>query len=72
MSGSRTAHIGKGDVFHVPFKARKVRVLSGKAWLSVAGRDVILRSGDLVDLSPSRYDPLITTLGDSPVIVETL
>lgn len=59
----------KGDVFRVPKNYTEVRVLSGFAWLSVAGKDKVLQSGEKVLLA-SKNDAVLSALKSVPLILE--
>lgn len=63
--------LNKGEVFR--FSAcREIYALSGIAWVTVAGKDIILNSQEKVLLSSQQDFAVISALGDVPLIVEIL
>jgi hypothetical protein len=61
-----------GEVYRLPEGSRGLRVVSGRAWLTFAGRDVILRRGDREDLAPGPDTALVSALGCKPLVLEVL
>lgn len=61
-----------GEALRVPRGGRTVRVLSGTAWMTRAGVDIVLPCGERSDLRASRDAPVISALGASPLLVEVL
>lgn len=62
----------KNEVVRVPLAAQKVQILSGTAWITVAGEDIILQAGEKAAL-PSQQDfAVLSALGDAPLIVDVL
>ena len=60
----------KGELYRLPPAAAGIRVLAGRAWLTVAGQDLLVTPGEKVSL-PSRKDgALISALGQAPLILE--
>ena len=59
----------EGEVFRVP-EGRFLRVVSGKAWLTHGGRDVVLRPGERAWLGGQDDVALVSSLGSQPVIFE--
>jgi hypothetical protein len=48
-----------------------VRVLSGVAWVACGGKDYLLRAGEALRLPRTgREPPLLSGIGDDPLIVE--
>jgi hypothetical protein len=60
----------KGELFHLPQIRQEIRVLSGRAWLTVAGKDIILTRGEKMSLTKKKDLALISALGQSPLVVE--
>ena len=58
------------EVYRLPRTARGVRVLAGRAWLTVAGEDVFVTPGEQVTLSVRKDGALISALGQLPLILE--
>ena len=59
-----------GEVFRFP-ECQEFHVLSGVAWITVAGEDIILTSQEKALLS-SHKDAVISALGKVPLILEVL
>ncbi len=60
----------KGEVFRFPSACRELHVLSGAAWITVGGEDIILTS-DKKALLPSNKDfAIISPLGNIPLILK--
>jgi hypothetical protein len=49
---------------------RQLRVRSGKAWITLGGRDVTMPRGQSVDLEAGAGPAVVTSLGSQPVVVE--
>ncbi len=63
--------IHTGEIFRFPSECRELHVLSGIAWIAVAGEDIILPSERTVSLA-SNKDAVISPLGNAPLILEVL
>lgn len=62
----------KGKVFRVPSACQQLHVLSGIAWLTVAGEDIILTAGEKVSLDSNQGFAILSVLGEVPLILEVL
>jgi hypothetical protein len=62
----------KDEVLRIPSTCQEIRVLSGVAWLTVAGEDVILNSGEKALVSCNEDFVLLSALGKVPLILEVL
>jgi len=60
----------KGEVFRLPTTFKEIRILSGSAWLTINGNDIMLGQGQEIDLSSKKGFALISTLRDTPLILE--
>ncbi len=60
----------RDEVFRIPQAGHSVQVLSGIAWLTVAGEDIILTSNETVSLLPYQDVALVSALSDKPLILE--
>lgn len=58
------------EVFRLPQAGHLVRVLSGIAWLTVAGEDIILTSNEAALLLPHQETAVISVLRNKPLILE--
>jgi hypothetical protein len=59
-----------GELYRLPPAARGVRVLAGRAWLTVAGEDIFVTLGEKISSPPGKDGALISALGQSPLILE--
>ena len=64
--------IENNQVLKLPKAYREVQVLSGTAWITVDGQDIILRSGEKVSLPSSNNFALISALTPLPLVLEVL
>lgn len=61
-----------GEVFRLPSPCREIKVLSGVAWITVAGEDIILICGKTATLALNKDEALVSALNDAPLILEAL
>lgn len=59
-----------GEVFRVNHFYTELQVLSGVAWVTVEGKDLILHSGDKIKFESKKDVAIISVLGKAPLIVE--
>lgn len=62
--------LGNGEVFRIPHIYQEFRVLSGIAWLTIGGRDLILHSGGKIVFESKQDVAIVSPLGKMRVIVE--
>ena len=62
----------KGEARRVESNYRGLRVRSGQAWMTVQGRDLVLKRCDEVALDGRHDAAVISPLGHAPLIVELL
>lgn len=55
-----------------PGHAERVRIVSGRAWLTHEGSDIFLDAGQEYMLKPSVYQAVISSLEVEPLVVELL
>jgi hypothetical protein len=60
------------EVFRLPAVSRGIQVVSGLAWLTVAGEDIFLGNGQRLWLVTAKGSALVSALGQTPLIVEVL
>lgn len=60
------------EVYRLPQAGECVRVVSGRAWLSTQGRDVILGPRECVRLAVGDEVALVSSLHQAPVVLEVL
>ena len=59
-----------GELLRAPRGKQHLQVLSGTAWISVAGRDIVVSHGSCVKLVRTRYPTLVSGLGSQPLLFE--
>jgi hypothetical protein len=62
----------KNQVFPIPSAYQELHILSGSAWLTVEGQDIILTTGEKVSLDSHQGLAILSTLGDKPLILEVM
>ncbi len=62
----------KGEVQRVDSNYRGLRVRSGRAWVTMLGRDLVLKRGDEVVLDGRHDTAVVSPLGRAPLIIELL
>lgn len=60
-------HLAPGDVIRVERANQTVRVVSGCAWITLDGEDILLEPGQQASLGCGD-DALISALGDEPLV----
>lgn len=60
----------KGEVFRIPSTCQTVHILSGIAWLTLAGEDIILTAGEKVSLGSNQGMALLSALDEVPLLLE--
>lgn len=61
--------LDKNGLFRLPKNCQKVQVLSGTAWVTAAGIDIILNSRETVLLPQTQDVSLISSLTDKPLLL---
>ncbi len=64
--------ISGSDTHRLPSSVTQIRVLSGNAWVTAFGKDIILHQGESALFVPGENDAVVTALGDVPLVVEEL
>jgi hypothetical protein len=62
----------KGEVQRVGTNYRGLRVRSGRAWVTLQGRDLVLKRGDAVALDGRHDAAVVSPLGHAPLVIELL
>ena len=60
----------KGYVRDEKRESQVLRVVSGSAWVTMDGEDVVLKPGDEIKLSRGKYDAVVSATGDGPLVYE--
>jgi hypothetical protein len=59
-----------GELFRIPRDRRHLHVLSGTAWISVEGKDIVTPQGCCAKLVRTRHPTLVSGLGDQALLFE--
>ena len=60
----------KDEVCRLPQACREIRVLSGRAWVTIPEKDMFLNPGDKVVLDSRKAFALASALGNTPLVLE--
>jgi hypothetical protein len=61
-----------GEVQRVASNYRGLRVRSGQAWITLDGRDVVLKRCEEIALEPRHDAAVVSALGRGPLVIELL
>lgn len=64
--------VARKQPYRLAETVRAVRVLSGCAWLTVKGRDIIVPQGEMVVLDGADGGAIISSVNKQPVMLELL
>jgi hypothetical protein len=59
-----------GEALRVPRACASVSVLSGSAWITLGGRDIVLSPGEARTFDAAREKVIVSALGAVPLLVE--
>ena len=62
----------RGEVQRVKSNYRGLRVRSGRAWVTMNGRDLVLKRGEEVALERRHDAAVVSALGHAPLVIELL
>lgn len=62
----------KGQIVRVPSACQEIHVVSGVAWITFAGEDLILQAGEKTFFPSNKASAVLSALGNMPVILEIL
>ena len=60
------------ETYRVPRSCRAVRVRTGMAWLTHAGRDIVLGEGEAVEVDGKRDVAVVSSVSGAPLVLEVL
>ncbi len=60
----------KGYVRSEKRQSQVLRIVSGKAWISMEGEDIFLEPGEELKLSHGRHQAVVSPASDEPVVYE--
>jgi hypothetical protein len=70
VESSQVFRLGAGSVRTLQRARQVVRVISGCAWITLDGDDIVLCSGETVRLAPGKHPAVISGPSDRPVVYE--
>ena len=68
---SRRFSLSAGQVLRLKNTVREISVLSGCAWVSYNGQDIVLGAGEQTRFELNRDVPVISALSTAPLLFET-
>ncbi len=60
------------ETYRVSSKYQGLRVRSGRAWITLSGRDLVLKRGEEIALAVRDDFAVVSALGRTPVVIELL
>ena len=60
----------RDEIFRVPGASTCIRVLSGNAWLTVDGQDIIVAGGETASVRSKKDFALVSTFDSNPLVFE--
>lgn len=60
----------KTEAYRIPANVKQIRILSGMAWLSTGGQDIILQRNEEFALSSKQHDVVISSVRKVPTVVK--
>jgi hypothetical protein len=60
----------EGEALRLPLSRMRVRILSGTAWVTQSGRDLLLEAGSSFDFSTGPDRAVISPIGTLPIFFE--
>lgn len=68
--GARRISVYEVEAYTLPRHVRRVRVVSGGAWISYKREDILLYAGQDMHLHPEQDGVVITAIGHRPVVLD--
>jgi hypothetical protein len=62
--------LSKGELYRLPAPSQVLRVLSGTAWVTLAGQDIFLEAGEKRAFTVNGDIALVSALGRAPLTLE--
>ena len=62
--------VNPGDAYRLNNTPQVIRVVSGSAWISYDGKDVVLRKGRNMYLPKIAFPAVLSPIGEVPVLLE--
>lgn len=60
----------KGEVMRLPQHFKEIRAVAGSIWITAGGKDMMLSAGDTISLDTRKDFILVSTLHDTPAVIE--
>ena len=60
------------EVYRLPEDCQAIRARSGRAWVTFAGRDIVLESGEEARFGSGKDFAVVSCVGQAPLVVEIL
>ncbi len=60
----------KGEVHRLPSSCRAIWVVSGRAWITHSGEDIVLDKGEHTTFDQHRDPVVVTSTGQMPLVLE--
>ncbi|HLP89526.1 MAG TPA: hypothetical protein VK184_13160 [Nostocaceae cyanobacterium] len=70
ISSSRLFTLQHNQSLRLPQQLHELQILSGSAWLTIAGQDIILNSQQVLSIPKSKYGAVISAISEEPLIFE--
>ena len=67
---SRLSILHYNQLLRLPQQLHELEVLSGCAWLTFAGQDIILGSQQVLSIPKSKYGAVISAISKEPLVFE--
>lgn len=59
------------EVYRLRRSDKQIQVLSGIAWVTISGEDLVLTQGEQISFRPQRHIPaIVSPLGRDPLVIE--
>ncbi len=69
-ASTTSIRLGVGDVYRVPRHVRRIRIVSGQAWVSFAGKDIVLSPGQHMAFTPHEDVALVSGIDRASLVFE--
>lgn len=72
VAGGARLALEFGEVHRLNPVPSAIRILSGIAWLTWKGEDIVLNAGQAVAFTQNGYSPVISSVGKHTLVIEML
>jgi hypothetical protein len=70
ISSSRLFTLQHNQSLRLPQQLQELQILSGAAWLTFAGQDIILNSQQILSIPKTKYGAVISAISQEPLVFE--